>query len=390
MHILEIPSFFPPYGGLFCLDQAKALASLGHEVRILSNVQVGATVGWHDYLTLPFSRYEHQMDGIMVYQSYQRGIPKSVRYNVKRWVAIVHSMFGDYIKRYGRPDILHAHCAKWAGYAAMQIGKEYGIPYVVTEHLPLMLLEKEFGKAPSHAWQIAPLKKTYEKAGMVIPVSEELVDDISCYYGKDYRWQYVSNTIDTDFFCYQQRAPRHGRPFRFCCIADYSHRKGYDILFAAYQQLQKRGHLLEFYVAGQQTDSEAFRHEIELLKLKNVKAYGRISKQEIRDLLLRSDALVLASRGEVQPLVLLEAMSMGIPVVSTECIPHSLRIEGGCTIVPVDDAHALADAMEELITGPLVDGLLLSAKVSGMASPKVVGEKLAAIMSDVVAAFRQS
>ena len=86
----------------------------------------------------------------------------------------------------------------------------------------------------------------------------------------------------------------------------------------------------------------------------------------------------------------LEAMSMGIPVVSTECIPHSLRIEGGCTIVPVDDAHALADAMEELITGPLVDGLLLSAKVSGMASPKVVGEKLAAIMSDVVAAFRQS
>jgi glycosyltransferase involved in cell wall biosynthesis len=375
---------------LFCLDQAKALASLGHEVRILSNVQVGATVGWHDYLTLPFSRYEHQMDGIMVYQSYQRGIPKSVRYNVKRWVAIVHSMFGDYIKRYGRPDILHAHCAKWAGYAAMQIGKEYGIPYVVTEHLPLMLLEKEFGKAPSHAWQIAPLKKTYEKAGMVIPVSEELVDDISCYYGKDYRWQYVSNTIDTDFFCYQQRAPRHGRPFRFCCIADYSHRKGYDILFAAYQQLQKRGHLLELHVAGQQTDSEAFRHEIELLKLKNVKAYGRISKQEIRDLLLRSDALVLASRGEVQPLVLLEAMSMGIPVVSTECIPHSLRIEGGCTIVPVDDAHALADAMEELITGPLVDGLLLSAKVSGMASPKVVGEKLAAIMSDVVAAFRQS
>ena len=157
MHILEIPSFFPPYGGLFCLDQAKALASLGHEVRILSNVQVGATVGWHDYLTLPFSRYEHQMDGIMVYQSYQRGIPKSVRYNVKRWVAIVHSMFGDYIKRYGRPDILHAHCAKWAGYAAMQIGKEYGIPYVHNKDMmwssfgfPNSELSISKEKAPAH------------------------------------------------------------------------------------------------------------------------------------------------------------------------------------------------------------------------------------------------
>ena len=49
MHILEIPSFFPPYGGLFCLDQAKALKALGHEVRILSNVQLGATIGLRDY-----------------------------------------------------------------------------------------------------------------------------------------------------------------------------------------------------------------------------------------------------------------------------------------------------------------------------------------------------
>ena len=68
MHILEIPSFFPPYGGLFCLDQAKALKALGHEVRILSNVQMGLSVGWKDYLTLPFGRYEHEMDGITVCQ----------------------------------------------------------------------------------------------------------------------------------------------------------------------------------------------------------------------------------------------------------------------------------------------------------------------------------
>lgn len=63
-------------GGDFCLDQAKALAALGHEVRILSNVQLGVTIGLKDYLTLPYGRYEHEMDGITVYQSYQRGLPK--------------------------------------------------------------------------------------------------------------------------------------------------------------------------------------------------------------------------------------------------------------------------------------------------------------------------
>ena len=121
MHILEIPSFFYPYGGLFCLDQAKALSALGHEVRILSNVQLGVTIGWKDFLALPWRRYEHVMDGITVYQSYQRGIPRVIRPNVNRWVSIVRSMYEDYVAKYGTPDILHAHCAKWAGYAAMKI-----------------------------------------------------------------------------------------------------------------------------------------------------------------------------------------------------------------------------------------------------------------------------
>jgi len=103
MHILEIPSFFPPYGGWFCLDQAKALKALDHEVRILSNVQLGASVGLRDFLKLPYGRFEHEMSGITIYQSYQRGLPKAIRYNVDRWVSIVQSMFEDYIARYGCP-----------------------------------------------------------------------------------------------------------------------------------------------------------------------------------------------------------------------------------------------------------------------------------------------
>ena len=135
MHILEIPSFFTPYGGEFCLDQAKALKALGHEVRILSNVQLGMTIGMKDYLLLPYGSYEHDVDGLMVLQHFQRGIPKVVRPNVRRWVATVEAMFRLYVARYGKPDIIHAHCAKWAGYAAMKICQAYEVPYVITEHL---------------------------------------------------------------------------------------------------------------------------------------------------------------------------------------------------------------------------------------------------------------
>lgn len=380
MHILEIPSFFTPYGGEFCLEQAKALKALGHEVRILSCVQLGATIGLKDYLCLPYRRYEHRRDEVTICQSFQRGLPKMVRHNVKRWVGIVYSMFCDYVKKYGKPDILHAHCAKWAGYAAMRLGKAYGVPYVITEHLPSMILEDEFGKAPSTAWQIPLLKQAYEQAAMVLPVSEELVEDIACYFGKGYRWQYLSNVIDTDFFHYQPRPSRKGRPFRFCCVADNSYRKGYDMLLPAFEQLRGSGANAELKIAGRGTDTAKFRTQLS----EGMVSYGWVDRVAVRELLYESDALVLASRSEVQPLVLLEAMSTGIPVISTECVPQNLRIDNGCVIVPIDDMDALSAAMRQVMELD-ADGKAISEAIWHLASPEMVGRKLERLFSDIIA-----
>jgi len=380
MHILELPSFFAPYGGLFCLDQAKALATLGHEVRILSNVQLGVTVNWKDYLTLPWHRYEHEMDGIAVCQSYQRGVPKMVRHNVERWVSTVCAMFENYVARYGRPDILHAHCAKWAGYAAMLISREYGIPYVITEHLSYKMFEEEFGPAPSTAWQIGLLKEAYREAACVVHVSEEQVDNIAPYFGRDYRWQYISNTIDVDFYHHQSRLPLTGRPFRFCCLANYWPLKGYDVLFEAFRSLRRAHPQVELAIAGRGTDSRDCRSQM----TEGMTTHGLIAREEVRQLLYESDALVLASRSEVQPLVLLEAMSTGIPVVATTCIPRCLQLGEGCSIVPVDDAQALAAAMHAVMENGPIDGASLSAQVATIASPRAIGRQLEQLFSEVM------
>ena len=360
MHILEIPSFFTPYGGEFCLDQAKALKAQGHEVRILSNVQLGVTIGLKGFLSLPFRRYEHQRDGITVCQSFQRGIPLTVRWNVRRWIQIVCDMFDDYASKYGRPDILHAHCSKWGGYAAMLISRKYQIPYVITEHLSRLVFEKD--------------------ANLVIPVSEELVDNISCYFGKDYRWQAVSNTIDVDYFHYQPRESLNGRPFRFCCLANFWPLKGYDILLPAFRQLKEAGQNVELHIAGRDTDSAACKAMLS----EGVISHGLVSRDNVRNLLYQSDALVLASRSEVQPLALLEAMSTGIPVVATECVPQSLRIADGCTIVPVDDVQALSDAMRQVMEQKDFDGVSVSASVRQLASPEVIGRRLTTLFNELL------
>ena len=381
MHVVEIPSFFPPYGGLFCLDQAKALRSMGHEVRILSNVQLGATIGLRDYVVRPYHRFEHQMDGVTVCQSYQRGVPRAVRWNARRWVGIVCRMFGDYVAKYGRPDVLHAHCTKWAGYAAMRLGREYRLPYVVTEHLALRDYATELGMPPSASWQIPLLRESLQRAACVIPVSEEVVTDLSGYFGTDYRWQAIPNLIDCDFFRYRQRAPRQGRPFRFCCIGLLTERKGYDVLLRAFRRVQQEWPDAELHVAGRGTDSGRFhRLMVEAGVERGVLRHGEISKAGVLDVLYQSDALVLATRGETQGLALLEALSTGIPAISTEAIPPSVRPGKGCVFVPVDDVGALAEAMRRVVACPVPDGAELSETVCRMASPEVIARRIAAVL----------
>lgn len=380
MHILEIPSFFVPYGGRFCLDQAKALKGQGHEVRILSNVQLSIKRDVAAYFSLPYGQEETLMEGIPVTRRFQRGIPMLIRPNVEQWVWRVCRMFRRYAIEHGKPDVLHAHCAKWAGYAAMLIGREHHIPYVITEHLSLMSLQEEFGDVPDRAWQIPLLTEAYHRAAWVLPVAGELVENTACYYGTDYRWQAVSNVVDTDFFSYRPRKPLGERPLVFCCLANFDSRKGYDILASAYRRVIAGGNRVRLCIAGEGTDSRACRR---LLDMEGVELLGLLDRQETADLLYRSDALVLPSRDEVQPLAVLEAMSTGIPVVATEAVPQSLRLEGCCRIVPTDNADRLAAAMQDVCRHYDFDGQAISQQVSRLASPEVIGRKLSEIFAQV-------
>ncbi len=387
MHILEIPSFFPPYGGAFCLDQSKALAKQGNTVRIVACVQLGMTISKWKYLTADTRCKVKEMDGITVFYRQMRGLPKSPRLNMHRWVRAVCRMTDRYVARYGRPDIIHAHCGKWAGYAAMKLARKWNVPYVVTEHLSHLVFAKEFGTRPlEQVWQIPLLKDVYRQANLVIPVSAELVDDIAPYFGREYHWVDVSNTIDTDFFVPVRRQPLQDRPFVFCCLAMFIPLKGYDVLLDAFcEYVDRKSSNVRLIIAGTYTDSPALTRMVEERGLKDVvDIRGLVDKSGVRNILYESDCLVLASRSEAQPLVLLEAMSTGIPVISTEVVPKNQRLVG-CLIVPIDDAHALYEKMCEVSDNyTSFDGDKISAEVGLQVSPQAVGKRLTELFQELL------
>lgn len=383
MHILEIPSFFPPHGGLFCLDQAKALKDRGHEVRIMACVQLGATLDKGFYLTAPTGYWWEEVDGIEVLRHYHRDIPKMVALNTKSWIMQVQKMFDKYVEQYGIPDIIHAHCCKNAGIAATQIGKKTGCPVFITEHISKYLFEKEFGvKWSKHRWIKDLIIRAYKDASCVIPVAEELVEDIAPIFGKDYKYVPISNVIDVDFYAYKDRKPTEGRPFRFCCLGNANganlYLKGYDILSQAFKKMEG----CELHIAGRGTQSAEMQQMFPL----HTTLYGEISKNQVRQLLYDCDALVLPSRSEAQPLVLMEAMSTGIPVVSTEVTPQSERIAGACLIAKTGDVNSLAEKMRECMN--IRPSRQLSEAIRAIASPETIAVQLEEVFQNYSTARR--
>jgi len=371
MKILEIASFFPPMGGAFVLDQTRALQGVGHDVHILYCNQLGITQGIVQWL------FPAKMGGEgEVASRYIRTIPKCTRWNMQRWVAEIQRQYEVYVRDHGTPDVIHAQCSVWAGVAAMTIARRSSLPYFITEHIPLELFEREFGRNWSnHSWAGPLLREVYHNAQCIIHVAPEQYEWLASFFGYDYCHTFISNVIDTEFFSQPSSLISHSSSQILCLSISDIHRKGLDVLAEACPLLSD----CEIVIAGRGTDGPSMQSLYG--SFSNVRLMGELDRTAVRDLIGQSDVLVLPSRSEVQPLVLLEAMCMGVPVVTTNIITKSLQIPEACFVAEVGDPKSLAEQIRLALShGPLSHEK--TEEVRSLVSPSAIAQKLTDLFSE--------
>jgi glycosyltransferase involved in cell wall biosynthesis len=123
--------------------------------------------------------------------------------------------------------------------------------------------------------------------------------------------------------------------------------KGFDVLLEAVRLLVTRGVRLRVVLGGDGRERAALAQQAAGLP---VEFLG--FQEGPKELLRRCDVFALSSRVEALPLVLVEAVSAGLPAVSTDVGDVRAALGDVVDVVPVGDAEALADALERLLTDP--------------------------------------
>jgi colanic acid/amylovoran biosynthesis glycosyltransferase len=244
-----------------------------------------------------------------------------------------------------RSQHMHAHFGSNSAEVVMLAHALGGPPYSFTVHGP-----EEFDKPQS-----LKLAEKIKYAAFVVAISA---------YGRSqlYRWlnyqdwhkvKVVHCGIEKSFYEIDVRLISKPPITRMVCVGRLCEQKGQLLLLAACKNLMDKGLLYQLVLAGDGEMRPQVENFIKMQRLENnVKITGWISSSQVRDEILASHAMVLPSFAEGLPVVIMEAMALRRPVISTYVagIPELVIPEENGWLVPAGSVEDLTAAMQQLIS----------------------------------------
>ncbi|MFQ5652195.1 MAG: glycosyltransferase family 4 protein [bacterium] len=241
---------------------------------------------------------------------------------------------------------VHAHFATHPAVAALIIHRLTGIPFSFTAHGSDLHVERRMLARKVQASKFAVAISSYNKEMMVEESGEACRDKIHV----------VHCGVEPEVFAF---TPAKNNPvFQILCVASYETVKGHQYLIEACRLLAARGHDFECHLIGAGPIQREVEQKIQASGVaERFHVHGGKTRDELLQFLAKADVKVLASvqtangKREGIPVVLMEAMACGLPVVASRIsgIPELVDHEEAGLLFPPGDSNALADALEVLL-----------------------------------------
>ncbi len=306
LHVLTLTPFYPATeddaAGCFVSEPIESLAKAGvrnsvfavqpfYRLRVQAKTSDVSTE-WLRYFSLPGNF----------------GLPVAGAFLFARAVGNVRELH-----RIHPIDVIHAHAPLPCGHAAMLLGAELGIPYVVSVHgLDAFSTVQVTGRAGEWCRRIS--QRVYHSSRRVICISERVREHVLEGMGKGCRTSVVYNGVDPELF--SPREQTDSNSLVILSVGNLIPIKGHELLVRAIAPLVSEFPLLTLDIIGDGPERPRLEKLSQQLDLSGrIRFLGRKSRREVADAMRRCTLFVLPSRYEGLGCVYLEAMSAGKPAI---------------------------------------------------------------------------
>ncbi len=306
--VLQVPSMLPdearPYWGIFMRAHMESAIS----------VQV-PIVSYYGY-SLPAEEFSKIKTETKTFENVPSkwGTYPEVRQKNRHqigWQIIGFLKFYQWVKKHRKQiHLIHAHGVAWGGIWSIVAGRRFKIPVIVTEHSSAFPRNTHPGI----------LKKLFRfvlpKADALLPVTKNLGGFLKNYAPKVPQY-YVPNCVDARLFS-PSPIPISQEPLKLLYVGSFVEVKHVDLLLKACAEVNKQTSIHLTLVGTGPLKNQLEKLSGELGIKENIRFAGHLPSEKVQEKMKNAHLLVLSSKWESQPCVLIEAMLSGRPVVAPD------------------------------------------------------------------------
>lgn len=350
--------------GTFIRDQARALTDAGCDVVVLHiNLRSPRTLGRGHHAPSETEAAGPGAPAVLRWNGWSAG-PRSVPPLARRGA---RELLDRYVSTHGVPDIVHGHFCFGAGAAAASIAQATGARLVITEH------STEFARGRAIGWRKEAVRRAATAADALIAVSADLAARLKDVVGRDS--VVIPNVIDVDAFPPRQAGPEKRQP-HIVSVGSLTEKKGYDLLLRGLALLPPDG--WRATIVGEGPERASLSSLAEELQIgSRLSMPGVLDRPGIDALMSEASVFVSSSRHETFGVAVAEALSVGVPVVTTRSGGPEAFVGSPFGVVVNPEPGSIADGIGEVLVGGLTfEPQASHDRIRALFGPDVIAEKI--------------